>query len=260
MTKTKETRYYKSYEDDFVQTPDQNYKLPENYQWIKKGLRAKVSRFFTNFLGGIFGRFYGKFFLHIKIVRNINLKMFKNTGIVVYANHTQPVGDAFNPLIVCRPKKCYTVASPANLAMPFIGKLITNFILPVPQTTNEARQFLSTLKVRLDEHNCVVVYPEAHVWEYCSFIRPFPSTSFSYAVDNNVPAFCMTSTYQKRKRGKPKMTIYLDGPFYSDKNLPRKEQQKKLRDEVYNCMVKRAKCSDVNFIDYRSIKEKTNGQ
>lgn len=257
MSKPKEIRYYTGFDDEFVKTPDQNYRLPENYKWVKDGLGDKIIRTIIGFFGRIFARIYGKF-LHVKIVRNADLSKFKHTGIVVYGNHTQPVGDAFNPLIVCRPKKCYTVASTANLALPVIGKLIPRFILPVPQTVAETRQFLTALNKRLENNDCVIVYPEAHVWEYCPFIRPFPATSFSYAAENNVPAFCMTATYQKRKRGKkPKMVIYLDGPFYADNNLPKNERKQKLRDEVYRCMSGRSNNSNISYIDYRAVQEKT---
>ena len=61
----------------------------------------------------------------------------------------------------------------------------------------------------------------------------------------------MTTTYQKRKLGKrPKITIYIDGPFYPD-NLPtRKEQAISLRDKVYNQMTIRSKNSTYSYIKY----------
>ena len=67
---------------------------------------------------------------------------------------------------------------------------------------------------------CVVIYPEAHVWKYYTKIRPYPSTSFKFPVHCNVPAFCMTTTYYKRKLGKkPGIVVYIDGPFMLDNNL-----------------------------------------
>ena len=39
-----ETKYYKSFEDDFVKSMDQDYKLKENYKWIHTN---PIYRFFS---------------------------------------------------------------------------------------------------------------------------------------------------------------------------------------------------------------------
>ena len=49
------------------------------------------------------------------------------------------------------------------------------------------------------------------------------------------------------------MVLYVDGPFYPEKNIPIREAQNKLRDLVYEKMVERAKNSDVEVVKY--IKE-----
>ena len=38
--------------------------------------------------------------------------------------------------------------------------------------------------------------------------------------------------------------------FFANEDLNKKEQQKELRDRVYNCMVERSKNSNVEFIKY----------
>ena len=59
------------------------------------------------------------------------------------------------------------------------------------------------------------------------------------------------NTYQKRGNKKaPRMTTYIDGPFYPDMDLSLKERRKKLRDEVYAQMCERAKLSNVEVIQY----------
>lgn len=67
-----------------------------------------------------------------------------------------------------------------------------------------------------------------------------------------VPAFCITNTYQSygRKKNKVKIVSYVDGPFFTDKELTIKEQQQKLRNEIYNCMVNRSKNSNIEVIKY----------
>ena len=42
---------------------------------------------------------------------------------------------------------------------------------------------------------------------------------------------------------KPQITVYVDGPFLKDNSLNKKQQQKKLCDEIHECMVQRSKSS-----------------
>jgi len=62
----------------------------------------------------------------------------------------------------------------------------------------------------------------------------------------------MTNTYQKCGKNQDRIQIvtYIDGPFFANEDLNKKEQQKELRDRVYNCMVERSKNSNVEFIKY----------
>ena len=101
------------------------------------------------------------------------------------------------------------------------------------------------------EKKCVVIYPEAHVWPYYTGIRPFPASSFRFPVECGAPVFVMTTTYQKRKTGRtPKAKIYVDGPFWPDDSLKKKERQQHLRDQVYACMTERSKNSTYDYIRY----------
>ena len=52
------------------------------------------------------------------------------------------------------------------------------------------------------------------------------------------------------KKNKVKIVSYVDGPFFTDKELTIKEQQQKLRNEIYNCMVNRSKNSNIEVIKY----------
>ena len=46
------------------------------------------------------------------------------------------------------------------------------------------------------------------------------------------------------------MVSYIDGPFYPDINLSKKEAQKKIRNIVYEKMLERAKNSNVEVVKY----------
>ncbi len=257
MIYEKQIRYYKSFDEDFVESSDQNYTLPEDYIWIRKGRSARMARSILYSLGCIAARVYGTFVLHAKIVRNADLKEFCDTGAVVYGNHTQPIGDVFMPALVCTPKQCYTVAAPANLGIPFLGAVLPWMgALPVPDSFRGMAEFNEAIAQRLREKNCIIVYPEAHVWPFYTEVRPYPATSFSYAVKNHVPAFCMTTTYQARRYShKPRVTIYLDGPFEADPDLPEREKRTRLRDQVFSCMQERSRLSTYRYIEYRPEEE-----
>ena len=108
--------------------------------------------------------------------------------------------------------------------------------IPVPTDIRNLGRFHGEL-LKLSPGNCVVIYPEAHIWPYYTGIRPFPATSFGYPAYDGAPVFAMTNCYQKRRFGRfPKVVTYLDGPFYPDASLPMEARKKKLRDQCYEAM------------------------
>ena len=62
----------------------------------------------------------------------------------------------------------------------------------------------------------------------------------------------MTNTYQAygKRKDKVKIITYIDGPFFADEKLGRKDKQKELRNKVYECMVKRSRESNIEYIEY----------
>ena len=249
MSKDK-IRYYSSFSDDFFQT-DKEYKLPENYQWIKSGFRFKFLSAITYSLALIFSNIYCRLFLHVKIKGAKKLRREKG-GFFLYGNHTQPIGDVFNPALACFPKRIYTVVSAANMYLPVIGKILPYLgALPIPDSLNGMKKFTDALERRIKSGHPIIIYPEAHLWEYYTDIRPFLETSFKYPVNLDMPVYCMTTTYQKRKHAKkPKIIIYIDGPvnIFGD---TKKQRTVNLRDAVYAKMKERALNSNCNYICYR---------
>ncbi len=257
MSSEKQVQYYKTYQDDIVENANQDFTLPEDYIWVRTRKRDKLARKVSYALAHVFAFFYTKLILHLKVVKVANMKDYKNTGAIIYGNHTQPLGDVFIPCIVCSPKRFYTIASPANLGVPVLGRILPWLgALPIPSNFKQMKEFVNAIQKRLEEKNCIIIYPEQHVWPYYTDIRPYDATSFDYAIKNKVPAFCMTTTYQKHKFFKrPKATTYLDGPFFADEMLPSKEQKIMLRDQIYSCMQKRSEESTYSYIEYRPVDE-----
>lgn len=255
MKKTNKDKinYFKTYNDDFVKSRNQEYKLPEDYVWIHNNICYSICSNILYFFAYILGFFYCKVFLHVKIKNRNILKKYKKQGFFLYGNHTQPIGDVFVPALVAKNKRIYTIADQSNLGVTGIGPLLPMLgILPIANSTQKMKELCKAVKQRISERKCVVIYPEAHVWPYYTKIRPFASTSFKFPVDLNSLSFCMTTTYYKRKFGKkPGIIVYIDGPFITDNKLTKKENQEKICKEIYNCMVNRSRNSNYEYIKYK---------
>lgn len=78
--------------------------------------------------------------------------------------------------------------------------------------------------------------------------------SFRYPAETGKPVFCFTTTYQKRRfTSYPKTTIYVDGPFFPDETLSLKENQRMLREQVYEAMTERSKKSIYEYRQYIKV-------
>lgn len=242
--------FYESYTDDVVTSADQQYQIPEGYVWLDEspGFLRKSRILYR--MGLIFANFYCPLILHIKVLGGDKLP--KKGSFFLYGNHTQPIGDAFTPAWICKGRRIYVPISPANMGIPVIGKLLPYLGgMPIPSDRKRLRKFQQALKKKTEEENAIIVYPEAHVWPYYTKIRPYGTSSFTYPVQWNCPSYCMTSTYQKRRWGtKPKITIYIDGPYLPDLSLSKKEQKIKIRDQIYHTMLERSKESSYEYYQY----------
>ena len=196
--------------------------------------------------------FYGRVIFRQKIVGKEKLKPYRGKGYFLYGNHTQPLGDALLQTRLPWPESTYVIVHPNNLAVPVLGKWTPALGgLPLPDGLRAYRNFLTAIHNRIAEGHPVVIYPEAHIWPYYTKIRPFPDTSFAYPVECDVPAFCFVNTYQKTKfRKRPKMTTYIDGPFFAQKGGEAKAKKRALRDEIFARMTELSGHSDVEVIRY----------
>lgn len=248
-------RCFESYDEDFFQSGEE-HKLDPEYRWIRKDLKSRFLSAFIYTCAVIFGNIYCRFFLHTKIKGAKNLRKLKRKGFFLYGNHTQPIGDVFTPALVCFPKRIYTIVNPANLDLPVIGKILPYLgALPIPDTISKMKGFNAAVEQRINEGHPVIIYPEAHLWEYYCGIRPFSGTSFKFSVKCDCASFCMTTTYQKRRLGKkPKITLYVDGPFYPEGDTPKQKAQF-LHDKIRETMENRSRENNYEFIEYRKMSE-----
>ena len=243
--------YYKSFDDEFITSKKQNYKLKNNYKWIHHNLFYKILSYILYYLVLLFSLIYTKLFLHVTIKNKKILK--KDKGYFIYSNHTQMLGDVFNPFLVNFPHHPFIICSSSNLGIPILGKILPMAgALPIPDNIHDMVKFKEAINYHNKKGHPIVIYPEAHLWPYATIIREYSATSFHFPVEAKSNVYVSTTTYTKSKfYKKPKITVYIDGPFKIDETKSKKENMKKLHDEVYKTMVKRSKLNNYAYVTYK---------
>lgn len=261
--KSQEIRYYKNeLEDDFADNNKKikRVKIDKNYKYIHKNPLWNLASFIIYRIIFLLPAFiYSKLKFRIKIEGKDKIKKYKKyskNGFFIYHNHTQEILDTFLPTFVSFPTKAYIIANADNVSIKGLKKANQMMgAIPVPEDKVSTKKFIEAIKHYIEAGKTISIYPEAHVWPYYTKIRNYKSVSFKYPIDNNVPAFSATTTYQKYKDNKLRIVVYIDGPFHTDERLNKKQAQEKLRDEIYNKMLDRAKESNVEIIKYIKIGE-----
>lgn len=231
--------------------------IDEHYVYLHKNPMWNIgSLLVQNVLSMPIKVLYSKLKFKIRYVGKEKLKTCKE-GYFVYVNHTQPFADTFIPSLPMYPKRNFFIVNPENVSIKYIGRLVEMLgALPIPCDMGGMKHFIQAVEDRIAKNYAITIYPEAHIWPYYTGIRPFKEVSFQYPVKLNKPVFCMTNTYQAYGKRKSKIQIvtYIDGPFYPPDNANRKEKQKDLRNQVYECMVQRSKNSNIEHIKYEKRK------
>ena len=268
ILKSERVIYYESEEDDPIKTDEQEksqeVRLPEGYEFIPKNFFVRIYSAILFRAFKLFGQYYERNYWQAKFYGREKLKKARGKGYVIYANHTNPFHDVFGPALAAN-RRIFTIISPVNLKVPGIGKFLPLIGgLPLGKTKEEKQAFNEAVDKRLKQKNCLVIYPEAHVWPYYTGIRKFPTgdRSFKYATRNNLPIFTMTTTYHKRKDKKrgdlPRMDIYVDGPFWPDAAKSEDENRAELAKKAHDSMVKYSKKSTYEYFEYIKKTDKKN--
>ena len=208
-------------------------KIDENYKYEHGILWEMCSYFIQNVISMPIKVLYKNIKFKHKYIGKEKFKTCKKQGYFIYANHTQAFADTFLPSVGNYPKRNFLIVNPANVSMKDNGVLVEMLgAIPTPDTKAAMKKFLKVIE---------------------------KDVSFKYPVQLKVPAFSFTNTYQSygKNNDKVKIVTYIDGPFYPNELLTMKEQQKDLRDRVYNCMVDRSKNSNIEYIKYIKKEEET---
>lgn len=237
--------------DDFAGFKDKEIKIDENFKYINANWFYKILSFVVNRIIMVpFCFLYGKIKFGFNIKNKHVLKPFRKQGYFMYGNHTLLFGDAFFPHFITAPKKPYIIVNKQNVAKAKT-LVMMNGALPLPDTIGATKNFLKAIKTHNQNGSPIIIYPEAKIWPYYTKIRNFDEKSFCYPVDYNSPIFCFTTTYTSRRFRKiPKVTIWIDGPFFTDNTKTKQEKKLDLRNQVYNTMNKRSQNSNYEYIEY----------
>lgn len=249
------TIYYKDeLNDEFSKSSIEPRIIDENYKYVHKNPLWNLCSFvLQNILSVPIKILYAKIKFRIKYIGKEKIKPYKNEGYFIYGNHTQPFADTFIPSIPMYPKRDFLIVNPVNISLKGTGTLVEMLgAMPIPSNKSAMKNFLEAIKQKTNKGYAITIYPEAHIWPYYTKIRPFKDVSFKYPIQLKKPAFCITNTYQSYGKNNKKIRIvsYIDGPFYPNKELTLKEQQKELRNKIYNCMEERSENSNIEHIKY----------
>lgn len=253
MDKRKVIYFTDELNDEFSTAQITPKKIDGKYVYCHDSIFKRFTRFFWyRIIATPITFLYVKLFMHRRVYGKEKLKPFRGKGYFFYGNHTHDIGDAVTPTTLNFPQQNYCIVHANNVSMPILGHLTPSLgAIPLPDDKEAYKNFTAAIERRISEGHTVVIYPEAHIWPYYTKIRPFTDVSFQYPVKLDVPVFCFTNTYRKRRFfKKPRTVTYIDGPFYADKKLSPRNQRKELRNRVYECMCERAANSDIECIKY----------
>ncbi len=256
--KTKTIYYTNELNDEFSSAKIVPRKIDSSFKYNKSLVWEFFSYLIQNILSMPIKYLYLKIKFSHKFVGKEKIKKYKKEnrkkGLFIYANHTQEFADTIIPSMAIYPTRNFFIVNPENISMHHTGFLVELLgAIPVPGDLTSSKNFLKRIENRIKKGYSISIYPEAHIWPYCTFIRNFKSISFRYPKMYNVAFFTITNTYQK-KNNKIQIVSYIDGPFYPNENLSLKENEKVLRDKAYEIMSKQAKNSNIEKIKY--IKKK----
>lgn len=162
-------------------------------------------------------------------------KQLKNTGFIIYSNHTM-MSDGFIPAVfTCNPKRTYIISLGETLMVNKVSRYFLQLLgaTPLPGDLHSGKNFLLFLKKKLNHKCAVAIFPEATIWPYYTGQRPIREGSFKYPRLFNKPAVFACTTFRKPKGIfkrflKPKVVIYLSEPVYPHRKDSEKEDEKRI--------------------------------
>ena len=204
--------------DDFAGTDIRPRPLPADYVWrTNNRLRRLLDSSLHHVIATPLAFLYQKLVWHERLVGRRRIRPYLRQGVYLYGNHTRAAGDAFTPSLAAFPRRPFVLVHPDAVAVPGLRQVVRALGgIPVPTDIRNLGRFHGEL-LKLSPGNCVVIYPEAHIWPCYTGVRPFRDSSFRYPVETGQPVFAFTVTYRRHLiLPLPRTVVYIDGPFFPD--------------------------------------------
>lgn len=243
--KEKKIVYYSDYlHDDFAVNKIKTKKVKEDYKYINNNIFFKMFSWFIRYIIAVpILTVVTYFYNGTKIYNKKVLKQVKHKGYFLYANHTQTL-DPCAHVVRINPSKytCIIASHDAFSINKFVTFLVKSLgTIPIPNTPKMYNSYLKAMSYHINKKHRVLLYPEKHIWPYYNKIRDFTADTFRYPVLNNAPIITATTCYKKVKLFKrPRIKIYLDGPFYPNLNLAYRDAVNDLKNIALEAMKNRA--------------------
>lgn len=255
--------YSKDQKDDFGTAGHNGKPLKPDFKYINNNIFYRI---FSFILFYVFAHpilyVIAKISEGVRVYGKKNLKeVNKKEGYFLYLNHVNYI-DAYIPhVFLSQNKRCYILSHPDPVNIPFVGTLTMMLgCLPIPTSTDISnyKKFLKALKYRVNQNRVIAIYPEGTLWPYYTKVRPFPESSFKYAVQTKKPIFVVAETYRKPKFPfkKPRVNLTISKVIRVDETLSDKENVNKYYNEAtafLNEMVDNE--SNYKYYDYREKEE-----
>ncbi len=257
MKKEKVVYYSDALNDDFAGTSIKPLKIDSSFPFKPAGLLWRIGEWLAYYLvAAPLIAIFCYVGCGFRFKNRRALRKVRNTGYFIYANHTH-ISDAFLSPLVAFPKKAHVVTSPDAVSIKGLRTLVQMLgAIPLPSGRDGMEEFMAAMRSRVDSGRAIGIFPEAHIWPYCIFVRDFKAGSFRYPALWNKPIVAVCVTYQRRRGilgfiNSPRRTAYISDPMYPDSSLPFTEARQKLRDEAHEFLVKTAEAhSDYTYIHY----------
>ncbi|MFA7032381.1 MAG: 1-acyl-sn-glycerol-3-phosphate acyltransferase [Bacilli bacterium] len=232
--------------DDFASFDITRKEIKKNYKYFNYNIFSLLGGWlFRIFVAFPLLAFANLFFYHSHLKNRKVLRLVKRKGYYMYANHVLSFDPIVHPILINPTRYCIIVAGPETFSInPFVSWLVKSLgAVPIPNKLDLKMydHYTEYLSHHVKRRHRVLIYPEAHIWPYCTLIRHFSHSSFRYPVNDNVPVMVATTVFKKHKhRQKPTPIIYLDGPFYPNLELDTNERIDDLALRVRQAMLKRS--------------------
>ena len=170
------TIYYQDeLHDEFAGDHIKAKHIGQDYRYIRvRPLERMLHGFWYGIVAIPLARLYMKLHFSHKIINKEVLKQAGNSGFYLYGNHTHFLADALIPTLVNHPRETAVIVHPNNVSMPVLGR-ITPYLgaLPLPDDRGAMKHFLEALTWHTDCGDCIMIYPEAHIWPFYTGIPYF---------------------------------------------------------------------------------------